>query len=150
MDRFFMRISLGYPSREEEVGMIYRFSADNPLAKLGAVAKAADITALQKAAEGIYVDGRVAGYIVDLVRHTRGSDIASLGVSPRGALSLYRASQAWALYNGRDYVAPDDVIEMSGYVLEHRVILSQEGKLKQHTQKDVIANALAAIKVPVV
>ena len=150
MDRFFMRISLGYPGKEDEMNMIRRFGADSPLTTLEPVASGEDIIKLQNMVKDIHVDERVVGYIVDLVRHTRNNEIAALGASPRAALSLYRAAQAWALYNGRNYVIPDDVIEMSGYVLEHRIVIGQEGKLKQHTQKDVITQAVEKTKVPVV
>jgi MoxR-like ATPase len=150
MDRFFMRVSLGYPEKAEEVRMIYRFGASSPLETLEAVASGDDIIELQRVAEGVHVDERVAEYIVDLSRHTRGNDIAALGVSPRASLSLYKAAQAWALYSGRDFVTPDDVVEMCAHVLEHRVILKQAGKLRQFQQKDVISQALEGTKVPVV
>jgi MoxR-like ATPase len=97
LDRFFMRISLGYPNRGEEVRMTLRFRQNNPLKTLGPVASEQDILALQHMADQIYVDDLVAGYIVDLVRHTRENAYAALGASPRASINLYKAAQAWAL-----------------------------------------------------
>lgn len=148
MDRFFMRISMGYPSRHEEVRMIARFGVENPLSSLIPVASGADIVALQDMVEQVHMDRRVGEYIVDLVRATRENPHASLGASPRASIALFKASQAWALYNGRDYVLPDDVIRMAGHVLEHRMILRQESKLKKISQADVVQMALESVKAP--
>ena len=132
------------------MSMIHRFSSESPLASLTPVASSADILEIQKLAEEVYVDERIVGYMVDLIQHTRDNKIAALGASPRASLSLYKATQAWALYNERDFATPDDVIEMSRYVLEHRIIIGQEGKLKHNSQKDIISQALEGTKVPVI
>lgn len=150
MDRFFMRISMGYPGKSEEMQMISRFGGDNPLKTLQAVASGAEILGLQRTAEQIYVDKRINEYIVELVRHTRENPYVSLGASPRASIALYKAAQAWAMYSGRNYVLPDDVIHMCGHVMAHRIVLCQEGKLKKITQSEVVQMALGAVQVPVV
>lgn len=149
MDRFLMRISIGYPSRIEETRMLARFAESNPLKKLAPVASAEMILALQKMVQTIHVDRSIAEYIVNIVNSTRNNPLVSLGVSPRGSIALYRASQAWALYQGRNYVIPDDVMEMSEYVLSHRILLSQDAKLKKISQQEIIAQAIQANRVPV-
>jgi len=150
MDRFFMRISLGYPNKVEEMKMVSRFRQSSPLEALQPVATGESILELQRMTEQIHVDARINEYIVDLVRHTRANPMVALGASPRASISLYKAAQAWALYNERDYVLPDDVIAMSSHVLAHRIVLKQEGKLKRVTQSDIVKMALDAAKVPVV
>lgn len=150
IDRFFMRISIGYPSKSEEIGMLSRFGKDNPLERLESVAMAEKIAELQRMTDQVYVDKRINEYIINLVRHTRENEFVELGASPRAAISLYKASQAWALYNDRGYVIPDDVICMCPHVISHRVMLKQEGKLKKITQKDVVKDAINDVLVPVI
>lgn len=149
MDRFFMRISLGYPGKAEEIRLISEMAGENPLDTLKSVVTAQEIIKTQHILKQVHVAPRVEEYIVDIIRHTRQNPMASLGASPRASISLHKASQAWALYNGRGYVTPDDVIEMAGHVLAHRVIVSQEGKLKDIRQKDIIAEALESVRIPV-
>lgn len=150
MDRFFMRLSLGYPSREEERRMTVRFGGENPLQKLQAVAAAEHIAALQKIVEQIHMDQRISAYIVDLVRHTRQNPFVALGASPRASISLYKASQAWAMFQGRNYVLPDDVIDMCPHVMAHRVMLSQEAKVKRVSQDEIVRMALQEVELPLV
>lgn len=150
MDRFFMRISLGYPGRAEEMRMMSRRGGDDPLKSLYPVASGRDILALQKMAEQIHVDRRLQEYIVDLVRYTRESPYAALGASPRASISLYKAAQAWALYNGRDYVLPDDIIDMAGHVLSHRIVIRQESRLKKMKPTEIVQMALDHVPVPFV
>ncbi len=150
MDRFFMRISMGYPGKIEEMRMINRFSHDSPLATLEPVATGQDILDMQAKAEGVHVDERINEYIVNLSRHTRDNQYVALGASPRASIGLFKAAQAWALYSGRGYVMPDDVIQMISNVYEHRILLTQEAKLKKVTTRNVIENALSGVKVPLV
>ncbi len=149
MDRFFMRISLGYPSPAEEARMLTRFGRENPLQTLTPVASGSDIVMVQQLVEQVHVDSRVVDYIIRLVRHTRENPYVALGASPRASIALYKASQAWALYNHREFVLPDDVIQMAPHVLSHRIVLRQEGKLKKITQQDIIAMALREVSAPV-
>lgn len=150
MDRFFIRVSLGYPSRMHEVEMLSRFRTENPLDSLLPVVSSDSIVILQQMAEQVHVDERINEYIIDIAHQTRNSPAAALGVSPRAAISLYKAAQAWALYSGRDYVLPDDVVRMSKHVLSHRIILSQESKIKKITQQDVVELCVKSVKVPFV
>ena len=150
MDRFFMRISLGYPSKVEEMRMISRFRQESPLRTLVPVATAQDVFELQQLTEQVHVDKRIYEYIVNLVRHTRENPYVALGASPRASISLYKAAQAWALYSGREYVLPDDVIGMSQHVVAHRIVMKQEGKLKKITQRNIVEMAVQSVPVPTV
>ena len=149
MDRFLMRISLGYPGIVEEMRMLGRMSRGSPLHNLRTVATGEDMAALQQLAQEVHVENNVSEYIVALVRHTRENPFVSLGASPRASIGLYKAAQAWAMYSGRDYVLPDDVIEMAPHVLEHRIVLTQESRLKKQTQKDVVRSALDEVSAPI-
>ena len=148
LDRFFMRISLGYPSADEERRMLERFKEKSPLKTLQAVSTAAELVKIQEQVTKIHIDPRVTDYIVEIVRHTRQSSDISLGASPRATLCLSRATQAWALYNERDYVLPDDAIKMAVPVLAHRLVLKQEAKFKKLTAQDAVQGIVAGIKVP--
>ena len=149
MDRFLMRISLGYPGIVEEMRMLGRMSRGSPLHSLRTVATGEDMAALQQLAQEVHVENNVSEYIVALVRHTRENPLVSLGASPRASIGLYKAAQAWAMYSGRDYVLPDDVIEMAPHVLEHRIVLTQESRLKKQTQKDIVRSALDEVAAPI-
>jgi MoxR-like ATPase len=146
LDRFFMKISLGYPTAAEESKMLNRFREESPLASLAPVAEGADITEIQKIVEQIHVNKLINKYRVALVQSTRAQDDVMLGASPRASLCLFKAAQAWAMLNERDYVVPDDVIEMAQPVLEHRILLKQEAKLKKILPTDIIERALEAVK----
>jgi len=148
LDRFFMKITLGYPEAREESHILSRFKTGSPLNDLNPVADAAQILAAQSAAEGIYVDNLINAYIVDLVRDTRRQEEVVLGASPRASLYLFKSSQAWAMYQGRNYVIPDDVINMAPHVLEHRIMMRQEARLKKITSLDIVARAVENVKMP--
>jgi len=148
LDRFFMRISLGYPEAEEESRMLSRFKEFNPIRNLTPVADTAQLIEAQEKVTKVHVDEKINGYIVNIVRSTRSNSDVALGGSPRASLCLYRASQAWALYNKRDYVIPDDVIKMAVPVMEHRLVLKQEAKLKRLTAKDVVDTTIRSIRAP--
>ena len=148
LDRFFMRISLGYPTAEEESQLLDRFKEASPLKTLQAVTNAAEIIAIQNAVNKIQVEKIINDYIVSIVRKTREHPNIALGGSPRAALCLYRAAQSWALYNKRDYVMPDDVIKMAVPVIEHRLVLKQETKFKKLTSAEVVREIIASVKVP--
>ena len=148
LDRFFMRISLGYPSAEEESDMLSRFKELNPIKSLKPVADSKSLMEAQELVTKIHVDEKVNKYIVGIVRSTRESPDIALGGSPRATLCLYRAAQAWALYNRRDFVMPDDVIKMAVPVMEHRLVLKQEARLKRLTSKDVVETAVKSVRAP--
>ncbi|MCL2375815.1 MAG: MoxR family ATPase [Defluviitaleaceae bacterium] len=148
LDRFFMRISLGYPQADEESRMLSRFKEINPIKNLQPVADAKRLVEAQELVTKVHVDEKINKYIVSIVRATRESEDVALGGSPRASLCLYRAGQAWALYNKRDYVMPDDIIKMAVPVMEHRLVLRQEAKLKRLTSKDVVETAVKSVRAP--
>jgi MoxR-like ATPase len=149
LDRFLVKLKLGYPSKEEEDVMFLRFERDNPLDNLPEVTSAEEILKLKRLAQEIYVEESLRHYILDIMRQTRSSDSIELGASPRASLALYRASQALALVKGRDYVVPDDVKQMVIPVLCHRLILSTEAYLHNVSKESLIENIIASIPVPV-
>ena len=149
LDRFFMRLTLGYPELKEEIRMIDRFNEVSPLERLMAVSNADELMELQEMVHKVHVDLNVNEYIVNIVRKTRENPNITLGSSPRGTLCLHRAAQAWALYNDRTYVIPDDVIKMATPVLAHRLVLSQEAKFKKLTVTQLMESVIADVKVPV-
>ena len=125
-----------------------RFKTDNPLETLEPVADGNYILKLQKLIREIHMDASLSRYIVDIVGATRAHPDVVLGASPRGSLNLYRVSQAWAFYNGRNHVLPDDIKKMVVPVLSHRVFLKQEAKLKKITSGDILRDIMRSVKVP--
>ena len=150
IDRFFMKISIGYPTNAEESYILSRFQLDNPLEKLMPVAESSDIISLQDEIRNVHVDKSLSNYIVEIVSQTRRHPDVALGSSPRGSLALFRASQAWAFYNGRDFVIPDDVRKMVIPVLSHRIMLKQEAKLKKINPVEILNYIVSRTNVPVV
>lgn len=150
LDRFLMRVNLGYPLPEEELYMLERFSSDTPLTDLDAVTSPEEIVAAQEIVRGVYVDPEVSKYIVQIVRATRSHQDVVLGISPRGSLALYHASQAWACCRGRDYCTPDDVKDMAFPVLSHRLKLRQDARLRNLQPESIIAGIIDGTYVPVV
>jgi MoxR-like ATPase len=149
LDRFFMKITLGYPDAAEESRMIGRFQSGSPLTKLLPMADSRQIIAIQNAAEKIYVDHVLHDYIVEITRLTRSQDEVTLGASPRASLYVCRSAQAWALYQGRTYVVPDDIVIMAPHVLSHRMMLRQEARLKKITAEQIVYRALENVRMPV-
>ncbi|MCI0845594.1 MAG: MoxR family ATPase [Chloroflexi bacterium] len=148
LDRFLMRISLGYPDFEEELAVIERQEQVHPIESLKPVAGPQDIVALQEAAKGIYVDGVVREYIVHLVEATRSHRDVSLGASPRASLGLFRAGRALALVEDRDFVLPDDIKALAPAVTAHRIILSPSARMRGLSALDVVAELLEEVPVP--
>ena len=150
MDRFFMKISMGYPSADEELKIIDRTEFDNPINNIqNAALSLEDITFLQDEVKKVTVAPQVKKYIVDLVRASRDSEVVTLGVSPRGSIALFKASKAWAFINGRNFVTPDDVKAVAESVLSHRIILSVRGKTKYKNSGDFIDRILSTLPVPI-
>lgn len=150
LDRFFMRVTIGYPAHHEECSILNRFKTQNPLDTLRSTTTDQAIVAIQKEVRQVHVDDSLNRYIVDIVSKTRKHTDVALGASPRGSLALYRASQAWAFYNDRDYVLPDDVRKMALPVLSHRIIMKQEARLKKITSAEVLNAILSTTPVPVI
>jgi MoxR-like ATPase len=148
LDRFFMRISLGYPTPEEEVGIMDEREGEDPIDMLEASCTPDDILHLQRMADGIYIDGLVKQYIVELSNATRSHRDASLGVSPRASLNLMKGAKALAMLRGRDYVTPDDVKFIAPAVMAHRVLLSPSARMRGVSQEDLVREALELTAVP--
>ncbi len=148
LDRFFMRISLGYPTREEEVAIMDRRETADPIDEIRAACEPADILKIQKQADDIYINELVKQYIVDLANATRDHREASLGVSPRASLNLMKGAKAMAMVRGRDYVTPDDVKAIAVSVMAHRVLLSPSARMRGVTQPAIVEEILAAVPVP--
>ncbi|OPG17676.1 AAA family ATPase [Ferroacidibacillus organovorans] len=149
LDRFLLKISLGYPSKDEEYQILERSLVGTFDQELEPVATQNDILAWQALAARVFVDQGLLRYAVDLVARTRTHESVYLGVSPRGAIGLLHAAQALATLRGRDYLLPDDLKEVAPYVLPHRMILKSDARLRQVTEATVIAEILASQPVPV-
>lgn len=148
LDRFFMRLSIGYPSVGEEVDILSRFETEDPMESLSAIATGEDILALQQQVRTTYVADEIKDYIARITAATREQEFLQLGASPRGALYLMRAAQARARMDGRDYVQVDDVQKMAYPVLCHRLILRPEAKLRDVTAERVMQIVLGGVSVP--
>jgi MoxR-like ATPase len=148
LDRFLLRISLGYPDREEEITILERFQKEDPLLQLAPVASPEQILALQQSRKNIRISHPVREYITDIVRATRSNPSLRLGASPRGSLGLMRAGQALAAVRGRDYVLPDDIKALTVPVLAHRLILTEEERLRGETPAHFLQQILSQVPVP--
>jgi len=148
LDRFLMRVKVGYPDREAGIEILETHGASEPVDNLAPVLSADDVVKLQETVTTIYVAPSLKGYIIDVVEATRHERDLVLGVSPRGALALQRASRAYAAASGRDYVIPDDLKLLAGSVLEHRLILSPEAQLRGAAPSEVLASVLGKVPVP--
>ena len=148
LDRFLMRISLGYPTFSEELSVIEQQEQTHPIDELQAVASPGDVTGLQDAAKKVYVDTAVREYIVTLIDATRNHEDVSLGASPRASLGMFRAARGLAIMRDRDYVIPDDVKELAHAVLAHRLILSPSARMRGLQTAQVIDGLLESVAVP--
>ena len=148
LDRFILRVSLGYPSLYEETLIMDRQQYRQPIEQLGAVCEASDLLMAQKTVKIIYVDDLVKEYIASLVEATRNHSSIYLGASPRGSLALFRTAQARALMQGRDFVLPDDVKTLAESVLAHRLVLHGINGSKDGSGRSIIAEILETVPVP--
>ncbi|MFC1869161.1 AAA family ATPase [Thermodesulfobacteriota bacterium] len=148
LDRFLLKVHLGYPEREEEISILERFQEDDPLLSLQAVTGLEEITALQDARKKVRVSQPVREYISDIVRATRDHKAVRYGASPRGSLGLMRAAQSLAALRGREYVLPDDIKTLSTPVLAHRLILKEEELLRGGTPEHFLEEILTRVEVP--
>jgi MoxR-like ATPase len=149
LDRFLLKLRMGYPTREEEAAILARFRAGDPLAEVRPVAGADDLLAARDAMHTVRVADDVEGYIVDIVRVTREARDLLLGASPRAALALMKAAQASAALRGRAYVIPDDVADLAVPVLAHRLLLGREAAVERRTPESVVERLLGEVAVPV-
>jgi MoxR-like ATPase len=148
LDRFMMRIQIGYPSFEDEMSIMDRQRIQHPIEDLGVVARADEVMGAQEAVKGIFIDRQVQRYIVQLVVATRKHDNVMLGASPRVSLDLFRSSQALALLRGRDYVIPDDVKELALVVMGHRVIVNSAARMESADGCQIVEDVLEQVAVP--
>lgn len=145
LDRFMMKISVGYPTAEQEINMLASSQTDNPLDNIIPVCTKEEIVSLIDIVRQINIEPSVYKYIVDIVTATRNHASVQLGASPRASLALMRTAQSYAFLNGRAYVIPEDVLRMTPYVLPHRLRLSREGR---HMHMDILREIVKSVKPP--
>ncbi|OGO49350.1 MAG: AAA family ATPase [Chloroflexi bacterium RBG_16_68_14] len=148
LDRFLLRIHLGYPSQRDEVAIMEAQQLAHPIESLEQVSGPEEILAIQRAVKEIYVDPLIKDYITALVDVTRRHESVYLGASPRGSLALFRACRAWALLDDRDFVTPDDVKQLAYATLGHRLIISPSARVKDVTPADIVQGCLQRVPVP--
>ena len=149
MDRFLMRISMGYPSPKEELEILDRNENSISSSELTPVISCEDICALCDKVKLIRCSENIKQYIIDIVNATRNADYISLGVSPRGSIALYKTAKAYAMISGRAYVIPDDIKFLAPYILAHRIILTPKGKAACGSSEGAVAKILETVNVPV-
>ena len=149
LDRFMLRIRLGYPTPEEESDILLRFERDFEPPEIDAVIDAAELSEMQALVNQVLVDDAVRMYIVDIIQSSRTNQSLTLGASPRAGLALYKTSQAHAALNGRDFVTPDDVKELALPVLSHRLIVASNARLRGRTAGQIVREILAGVSVPI-
>jgi MoxR-like ATPase len=149
IDRFLLRINIGYPTQTEENDILERFRKNDPLPDLKAVASAAEIMQLQEVRRDVRIEDTLRDYIVRVARATREHIEIDLGASPRASLALYQASQAWAAIHERDYVIPDDIKDVAPAVLTHRLMIAPQAELRGRTPEELVADIVSSVPVPV-
>jgi MoxR-like ATPase len=149
VDRFLLKIKLGYPTQDEENEILLRFEQDDPLEALHPVTSPEEIVALQAGVRRVRVEQSVREYVVQVARATREHAAVALGVSPRGTMALYRTAQARAAIHGREFVIPDDVKLLAPSVLTHRIIISSQTRLRGRTTEEVVQEVVEQVPVPV-
>ncbi|MBQ6661461.1 MAG: MoxR family ATPase [Lachnospiraceae bacterium] len=148
LDRFMIRVSIGYPSEEYEIRMLKDRSNANPLDDVRPIVSQQALLALRKMAEGIYVDDAIYGYVTDLVNATRGHDMLSLGISPRGTIALIAMAKANAMLKNRAYVIPEDISDVFAATTAHRMILTPSARMNRVTEAEVARAVLASVVPP--
>ena len=148
LDRFLLRLRLGYPSAEQEIKVLDIQQIRHPIETIEPVLSVGEVLAMQEAVKQIYVSDPVKRYIVDICRQTRNNSDVYLGASPRGSLGLYRVGQAQAILKGRDYVLPDDIKNLAEFVLAHRIVMNPAARLNNVTSSQVIQEILRDVPIP--
>jgi len=149
IDRFLLRVAIGYPTQKEEIAILERFRAVDPLPDLGPVTTPEEISLLQEHRRQVRVEETVRDYIVSVARATRSHPEIELGASPRASLALYWSAQAWAGIQGRDYVLPDDIKFVAPHVLTHRLMISPQAQLRGRQPQELVSDIVEAVPVPV-
>lgn len=145
MDRFLMKISLGYPNPDEEISVLERTESENPVKLISSVITTADVINMKEEVKNIKCTESIKKYIVNIVNATRNSDSIKLGASPRGSIALYKASKSIAYLFGRDFVVPEDIKKCAVPILAHRIMLSPKGKSEYKTSENVIEMLLSEV-----
>ena len=149
LDRFLLKVKMGYPEHAEEVEVLSRAQLQHPIENIQKVVQIEDILLLQKEVQNIFVDDSMKEYIVLLANLTRKHESTYLGVSPRGSIALMKASQAYALMSGRDYVVPDDIQYLAPFVFAHRIIMKPEARYSGMSTEDIVYDIIANTSVPI-
>jgi MoxR-like ATPase len=149
LDRFILKLTMGYPSLTDELEMLERTSKEHPIESLSPVMTKEELVLIQKEVRNIYIEKNVQQYIVNLVRETRNHESIFLGVSPRGSIALMKAAKAYAYIKGRDFVLPDDVKYLAPFVLTHRIILTSEAKYDGKTARQIVEKVVKQTFVPI-
>ncbi|AIF42434.1 MoxR family ATPase [Virgibacillus sp. SK37] len=149
LDRFILKLKMGYPSMAEELEMLQRTSKQHPLETIDAVMSRDELIKLQQEVKEIYIDTSIQQYIINLATASRNNPLIYLGVSPRGSISLMKAAKAFAYINDRDYVLPDDIKFLAPYVLSHRIILHSEARYDGVTNEEVIHSIIKNTHIPI-
>lgn len=149
LDRFLLKLHLGYPTEQDEINMLDKTASTHPIEHLNAVMDKNELIKLQNEVKQIYVSDAVKTYIVKIVNNTRNHPLFELGASPRASIALMQAAKAYAYIQGRDYVIPDDVKYLTPHVLSHRVILSSEAKFEGKTAKSLLTDLVRKTMIPI-
>lgn len=149
LDRFLLKLKMGYPTFGEELEMLHRTSSTHPIEAIEAVMTQAEVLQAQEEVKQVYIDHSVKQYIINLVTRTRENSSIYLGVSPRGSIALMKAAMAYAYISDRDYVIPDDVKYLAPFVLSHRIILTSEARYEGISSEDAIASIIKSTHVPI-
>ncbi|EZP79226.1 ATPase [Parageobacillus genomosp. 1] len=149
LDRFLLKLNMGYPSPEEEVEILSRVEKVPPIEEIRPVMALDELLELQRKVAEVYVSDPIKRYIVDIVQRSRSNASVYLGVSPRGSVALMKAAQAYAFIHGREFVIPDDVQFLAPYVLSHRIIMKSEAKFDGLTAEDIVGQMIARTPVPI-
>ena len=149
LDRFLLRVKMGYPTREEEIEVLTRSQSIPPIEELESVLTLEELLKLQEEVRTIRVDDTIRTYIVELATQTRRDPYVYLGVSPRGSIALMKAAQAYAMLKGRDYVTPDDIQYLAKFVFGHRIMLRSEARYDGITAEELTERIIAKTRVPV-
>ena len=147
LDRFIMKINMGYPKKSEEIDILNRFLKDSPLETINSVCTKEDIIAMQKEAKNVFVHQAIMSYIVDIVNATRSNPSVSIGVSPRGTITMINAARAFAYISGRGYVTPEDIKTLTKYVFAHRLVL-RNGFADKDGKEKLIEQIISSVEVP--
>ncbi|MBU1366836.1 MAG: MoxR family ATPase, partial [Candidatus Omnitrophica bacterium] len=148
IDRFLMKIGVGYPSIKEEIKIINEQKTTHPIETISAVLNLEEVKELQEKIKKIEISEKILNYIVSLVSATRKTETIKLGASPRASIALMQTGRAWALLEGRDYVIPDDIYHLAFWVLGHRIILDPKASMAGLTPRSIISNLLN--KIPII